>query len=151
MKKSFPLLVVENKAPMRNKKAESRIKDDRKNAHEMHKKHNEPDGEHNANTHSVKRHCICSNVLQSFQDLGDVVTSIKTHGSVKMIVNPAGGNIVARGKSECPKRSGMVSTFISQISTVTVHVLHGEPKPVLGVFSLWLGFVLVACLLNRSL
>ena len=58
---------------------------------------------------------------------------------------------MARGKSECPRCSGMVSTFTTQISTVTVHVLHGEPKPVLGVFSLWLGFVLVACLLNRSL
>ena len=44
----------------------------------------------------------------------------KTYGSVKVIMNPADGNTVARGKSECPKCSGMVSTFITQISTVTV-------------------------------
>ena len=79
-----------------------------------------------------KGRCIIPHVLQSFQDLADVVTAIKTHGSVKVIANPAGGNIAARGKSECPKRSGVVSTFITQISIVTVHVLHGESKPVLG-------------------
>ena len=82
-----------------------------------------------------KRRCICSNVLQSFQDLSDVVTAIRTHGTVKVKKKkkkPAGGNIVARGKSECPKCSGMVSTFITQISTVTVHVLHGELLPVLS-------------------
>ena len=35
---------------MRKKKAESRITDDLK-AREMHKKHNGPDGEHNANSY----------------------------------------------------------------------------------------------------
>ena len=35
---------------------------------------------------------------------------------------------MAGGKSECAKCSGMVSTFITQISTVTIHLLHGEPK-----------------------
>ena len=49
MKKGFPLLVLENKVPMRKKKAEGRIKDDIQKAREMHKKHNEPDGEHNTN------------------------------------------------------------------------------------------------------
>ena len=57
---------------------------------------------------------------------------LKTHGSVKVMTNPAGGNVVAGGKSECPKCNGMVSTFITQISTETVHVLHDETKPVLG-------------------
>ena len=80
------------------------------------------------------RRCIIPNVLQSFQDLADVVTAIKTHGSVKVITNPAGGNVVARGKTEGPKCIGMVRTFITQIYTVTVHVLHGEPKPVLGAW-----------------
>ena len=76
-----------------------------------------------------KWRCICSNVLQTFQDLSDVVTAIKTRSKcIKIMMNPAGGNIVARGKSEGPKCSGMVSTFITQISTVTVHVLYGEPK-----------------------
>ena len=75
-----------------------------------------------------KRCCICSNALQSFQDLSDVVTAIKTRGCIKVLVNPAGGNVMVRGKAEGPKCSGMVSTFITQISTVTVHVLHGEPK-----------------------
>ena len=49
MKKGFPLLVLQNKVLIRKKKAESKIKDDIKNAREMHKKHNEPDGEHNTN------------------------------------------------------------------------------------------------------
>ena len=80
----------------------------------------------------VKRRCICSNVLQSFQNLADVVKTIKIYGSVKVIMNPACGNVVTRCESECAKCSGMVSTFITQISTVTVHVLHGEPNPVLG-------------------
>ena len=79
-----------------------------------------------------KRRCIIPHVLQSFQDFADVVAAFKTHGSIKVIMNPAGGNIVARGKSECPKCSGMVRTFITQISTGIVHVLHGEPKRVLG-------------------
>ena len=34
---------------------------------------------------SVSRRCICSNVLQSFQDLADVVTAIKTYRSVKVL------------------------------------------------------------------
>ena len=42
-------------------------------------------------------------------------------------MNPAGDSIVTRCKSEGPKCSGMVSTFITQISTVTEYVLHGEP------------------------
>ena len=96
-------------------------------AREMHNKHNEPDGEHNGNFHLGKRRCIRSNVLQSFQDFVNVVAAIKTHGSFKVITNPAGGNTVPGRRSECPKCSGVVRTFITQISTVTVHVLQGEP------------------------
>ena len=44
------------------------------------------------------------------------------------MMNPAGGNVVARSKAEGPKCSGMVNTFITQISTGTVHVLQGDPK-----------------------
>ena len=40
----------------------------------------------------------------------------------KLLLIQGGGNIVAGGKSECPKCSGMVSTFITQTSTVTVRV-----------------------------
>ena len=75
----------------------------------------------------MKRRCIIPHVLQSFQDFVNVGAAFRTHGSVKVIINPAGGNIVARGKSEGPKCGGMVSTFITQIPSVTVHVLHGEP------------------------
>ena len=50
MKKDFPSLVLKN---MREKKAESGIKDDaiqiKQTAREMQKKPNEPDGEHNTN------------------------------------------------------------------------------------------------------
>ena len=42
-----------------------------------------------------KRRCIRSHVLQSVKDLVNVVAAINTHGSVKVIMNPAGGNIVA--------------------------------------------------------
>ena len=71
-------------------------------------------------------------MLQSFQDLADVVTAIKTHGSVKAVMNPACGNTVTRGESECAKCSGMGSLFDAQIPTVTILVLHGEPWPVLS-------------------
>ena len=57
-----------------------------------------------------------------------LLTTITTGRCVKVMTNPASGNIVVRGKAEGPKCSGMVSTFIAQISTVTVHVLHGESK-----------------------
>ena len=43
-------------------------------------------------------------------------------------MNPTGGNIRVRGKARGPQCSGMVSTPITQISTGTVHVLHGESK-----------------------
>ena len=75
-----------------------------------------------------KRRSIWSNALQLFQDFGDIVTAITAHGCVKVLMNPAGGNVVVRGKAERPKCSGMVSTFRTQISTMTVHVLHGEPR-----------------------
>ena len=72
-------------------------------------------------------------MLQSFQDLTDVVTAIKTHRSVKVMMNPACGNVVVRSESKCAKCSGMISTFVTQISTMTIHVLHGEPQPPLGM------------------
>ena len=49
------------------------------------------------------------------------------HKSDKVMMNPACGNVMTRGESECAFCSGMVSTFVTQISTVTIHVLHGEP------------------------
>ena len=73
-------------------------------------------------------------MLQSFQDFADVVTAIKTHGRVKVMMNSAGGNIVPSGMSKGPKSGGMASTFITHISTVTIHVLHGEPKFVLSAY-----------------
>ena len=73
-------------------------------------------------------------MLQSFQNLADVVTAIQTYRCVKVITNPAGGNVVARDKAECPRCGGIVSTFITQIPSVTAHVLHGEPYPVLGAY-----------------
>ena len=48
------------------------------------------------------------------------------------MTNPACGDVMARDEPKCAKCSGTVSTFITQISTVTVDVLHDETKPVLG-------------------
>ena len=62
-------------------------------------------------------------------NLADVVTAIKTHRSVKVMMDPARGNVVARSDSECAKCSGMISTFVTQISTMTIDVLHGEQQP----------------------
>ena len=42
------------------------------------------------------------------------------------MTNPARGDIMARDESKCAKGSSMVSAFITQIPTVTIHVLHGE-------------------------
>ena len=44
------------------------------------------------------RRCICSNAVQSFQNLADAVTTITTGRCVKVMTNPASGNVVARGK-----------------------------------------------------
>ena len=46
------------------------------------------------------RRCICSNVLQSFQNLADDVTAITTGRCVKVMTNKAGGNVVARDKAK---------------------------------------------------
>ena len=70
-----------------------------------------------------KRRSIWSNALQSFQDLGDIVTAIKAHGCVIVLT---GGNVVVRGKAEGPKCSGMVSTFITQISTHSMDRWHAN-------------------------
>ena len=72
-------------------------------------------------------------MLQSFQDRADILTAIKTYRSVKVMMNPEGGNVVVRDESECAKCSGMISTFVTQISTMTINVLHGEPQPTLGM------------------
>ena len=134
MRKSFLLLVVEDREPMRKKKAESR------------------------NTNDIKIRVRCTRDTMNtmvnttltpilgeatlhqfesaakFQNLADIVTTIKKRKCIKIMMSPTSGNVVARGKSECPKSSSMVSTFITQIPTVTVHVLHGEPNPVLGAY-----------------
>ena len=72
-------------------------------------------------------------MLQSFQDLANVVTVIETHSSVKVMMNPSCGNVVVRDEPKCAKCIGMISTFITQISTMAIHVLHGEPQPTLGM------------------
>ena len=61
----------------------------------------------------VKRRCICSNVLQSLENLAEVINASRI--------------VVVRNESKCAKCSCMVSAFIIQISTVTKDVLHGEP------------------------
>ena len=124
MNKSFPLFVLENKELMRKKKADTKNTDDMKNAHEMHMKHNGPDGERNTSSDSVMRRCISSDVLETFLDLADIVTAIRIFGKVKFLQIQR----LARSKTQCPQCSGMVTTFITQMSTVTVHVLHGEPS-----------------------
>ena len=81
----------------------------------------------------MKWRCICSNVLQSFQDLADVVTAIKTHRSVKVMMNPACvATLWLEMSPNVPSPAAMISTFVTKISTMTIHVLHGEPQPSLG-------------------
>ena len=58
-------------------------------------------------------------MLQSFKSLADVVTAIKTYSGVKVVTNPARGDILARDESKCAKGSSMMSAFITQIPTVT--------------------------------
>ena len=48
------------------------------------------------------------------------------------MTNPARSHVVARDESKCAKGSSMVSAFVTQIPSVTLHVLHGEPWPVLS-------------------
>ena len=42
------------------------------------------------------------------------------------MTNPAGGDVLARDEPKCAKGSKMVCAFVTQIPTVTIHVLHGE-------------------------
>ena len=51
--------------------------------------------------------------------------SKQTEG-IKVMTSPACGIVVVRDESKCAKCSGMVSAFVTQISTVTIYVLHGE-------------------------
>ena len=68
-----------------------------------------------------------SHALQSFQNLGDVVTATKTHERIKVIMNPVSGDIMARDEPKSAKGGSMIGALITQISTVTKYVLHGEP------------------------
>ena len=72
-------------------------------------------------------------LFEWFQDLADVVAAIKTYRSVKVLTSPACGNVVVTDEPKCAKCSGMVSAFVTQIPTMTVRVLHGEPQSTLGL------------------
>ena len=49
------------------------------------------------------------------------------------MMNPACGDVVAKDEPKSAKCSGMVSAFVTQIPTMTIHVLHGEPQSSLGM------------------
>ena len=51
----------------------------------------------------------------------------KTGRGIKVVTNPACSKVMIGHKAECPKCGGMISTFITQVSGVAVHVLHGKP------------------------
>ena len=76
----------------------------------------------------VERRSICSKLLQSFhKSFADVVTAIKTDRSVKIVTNPTRGDNMARDEPKSAEGSSMIGAFVTQVSTVTVHMLHGEP------------------------
>ena len=102
-----------------------KIHDD--NSRKVHKDTKNPMRRTNAKPCPHETSCICSNVLQSFQDLADVVTAIKTNRGVEVMTNPASGDVMARDEPKCAKRSSMIGAFVTQIPTVIIYVLHGEP------------------------
>ena len=53
------------------------------------------------------------------------------HSGVKVMTNPARGDVMARDEPKCANGSNMVSEFVTQIPIVIIYVLHGEPWPVL--------------------
>ena len=65
-------------------------------------------------------------VLKSFKSLTDAVALIEAFGGVKVVSNPTRGNIVARDEPKSAKGSNMISAFVTQIPTMTIHVLHGK-------------------------
>ena len=75
----------------------------------------------------VSRRSIGSDELSSFKSFADVVTAIKTYRGVKVVTSPTCGNVMARDEPKSAKGSSMIGAFVSQISTVTKHMLHGEP------------------------
>ena len=47
-------------------------------------------------------------------------------------MNPTRGDIVAGDEPKSAKGSSMIGAFVTQISTMTVHVLHGKSQSVLN-------------------
>ena len=69
---------------------------------------------------------LCWNVSQFFPNITKVVAGSKAVSGIKGVMRPACGEVMARHKAESAKRNSMISTFISQIPCVTVHMLHGK-------------------------
>ena len=65
-------------------------------------------------------------MLKSFKNFTDAVALIETFGSVKVVSSPTRGDIVARDEPKSAKGSSMISAFVTQIPTMTIHVLHGQ-------------------------
>ena len=80
----------------------------------------------------MKSSTVCSNVLKSFKCFTDTVVPVETSISVNVVPNPTRSDIVARDKPVSAKGSSMIGPFVTQISTMTVHVLHGKTQSVLN-------------------
>ena len=62
-------------------------------------------------------------MLKSFTD---AVALIETFGSVEVVSSPTRGDMKARDELKSAKGSSMISAFVTQIHTVTIHVLYGK-------------------------
>ena len=65
-------------------------------------------------------------------DETDTVVPVETSISVTVVPNPTRSDRVARHKHVSAKGSSMIGPFVTQISTMTVHVLHGKTQSVLN-------------------
>ena len=98
---------------------------------EMRKHTVDPMRKTNANLYPEEEMLHLSECVAIVPRLHQVATVIETHSSVKVLMNPSCGNVVTRDEPKCAKCSSMISTFVTQVSTMTIHVLHGEPQSAL--------------------
>ena len=80
----------------------------------------------------MKSSNVCPNVLKSFKCFTHTVAPLEKAIKVQSVSNPSRSGIVMREKPMSAKGSSMISAFATQISTMTIHVLHGKAQSVLN-------------------
>ena len=76
----------------------------------------------------MKSSNVCPNVLISFKCFTDTLVPIETTIRVEGVSNSTRDDFVARDKPISAKGNSVIGTFVTQFSTMTENVLHGETQ-----------------------